>query len=131
MKPTVIALVISLLLVCCKRIPQESGRFASVNVICTASIAFYNANHGYPSRLEQLGEASLIDSTLASGRKSGYVFSYIPGKHDADGKVTGFTVLARPQKYEIGRRSYFSNETCILRFTDEDRDATENDPVAD
>jgi hypothetical protein len=38
----------------------------------------------------------LIDPVLASGRKSGYVFEYVPGELDFDGTTSTYNLTARP-----------------------------------
>lgn len=79
--------------------------------------------------------ADLIDGVLASGQKNGYVFQFTPGpavKNPRPGCPPGlesYAVTARPGKYEItGSRNYFTDETGVIRSTDEDRPATAQDP---
>ena len=62
-----------------------------------------------------------IDSVLVSGTKDGYAFS-------TSGDVDTFTVNATPLDYGFtGTRSFFSDESGVIRYTREDRPATVED----
>ena len=66
---------------------------------------------------------------LATGLKAGYRFTYIPGPFDLKGRITGYCVIARPLKYDPpGVRSFYIDESGVLRATSEDRAATAQDP---
>ena len=61
--------------------------------------------------------------------KSGYRFTYWPGPRDVKGQIATYTIAARPLEYgKTGSRSYFTNESAVIRATAEDRDATAQDP---
>jgi len=65
----------------------------------------------------------LNDSVLSSGTKDGYAFS-------TSGDTHAFTVNARPLTYgSTGTRSFFANETGVIRYTRETRPATVEDPT--
>lgn len=86
---------------------------------------------GFATSLEDLGNGSsgaLIDSVLASGTKSGYGFILWTAAPDAHGYVSRFFVVARPQEYRKGERSFFIDESGVERFTAENRAATAADP---
>jgi hypothetical protein len=73
--------------------------------------------------------ADLIDSLLAGGQKSGYNFIYTPGPRDAEGRILSYTVVARPATLGVtGNRSFFTDETGVLRVTLEYRPAVASDP---
>ncbi len=73
--------------------------------------------------------AGLIDSVLAGGKKNAYTFSYSAGPPDKTGHIKTYTVIARPMVYgRAGSMSYFTDESGVLRQTDEDRPATAKDP---
>jgi len=62
-----------------------------------------------------------IDSVLLSGTKDGYAFS-------TSGDADTFIVNARPLDYgSTGTRSFFSDESGVIRYTREDRPATVED----
>ncbi len=73
--------------------------------------------------------AGLIDSVLAGGLKSGYRFAYTPGPPDKTGHIKTYTVVARPLEYgKSGKMSFFTDESGVIRKTDDDRPATAKDP---
>jgi len=73
--------------------------------------------------------AGLIDEGLASGSVGGYAFTYRPTRISRSGQVQGYQVWAYPQKPSSPRlRSFYSDETGVIHYTDEARSASENDP---
>ena len=105
-----------------------------LHIIRAAQIEYARTHpdKGFASSLAQLGPDSadaLIDSVLASGRKSGYVFFLSAAPPDSQGRIMHYTVVARPQKYEKDRRSFFMDESGIEHFTAENRAPTSNDPL--
>ena len=71
-----------------------------------------------------------IDEVLAKGRKYRYVFLLTTAPPDPSGHIIHFTVTARPQKYgKYGTRSFFADESGVIRFTAEDRAPTVEDPA--
>ena len=90
-----------------------------------------NPDKGFATSLEDLGNdsrGSLIDSVLASGTKSEYEFILWTAGPNSQGRVSRFFVVARPQKYQEGERSFFIDESGVERFTAENRAATAADP---
>src|SRR2546430_17233880 len=62
--------------------------------------------------------AGLIDNTLASGKKSGYVFSYhgIDTKHS--GTLDDYEVTACPERpNQSGVKCFFSDSTGVIRYS--------------
>lgn len=107
---------------------NEASAVSSIHAVNTSEIAFSTANPliGFASSLTDLGPANggYIDSVLASGTKSGYVFTYA---------VTGtppyntYTLNADPEVRKVtGVRSFYSdqqnqthyNETTTASATD-------------
>ena len=88
------------------------------------ALATYNSAEGvFPSSLEDLG-----DTARAAAQKAQvghYTLQYTPGRPDATGRVTTYTLVARPGNF--GFRSYYTDETGVLRATTEDRAATVQD----
>jgi type IV pilus assembly protein PilA len=87
---------------------------------------------GPPPGTQPTAEAAgLIDPQLATGVEYGYTFTYkaVP---DADSIIRHYTVVARPLKYHRESypptNSFFTDETGVIRSTDEDREATSSDP---
>ena len=78
----------------------------------------------YAASLYDLQKAGMFELQLNSGASSGYAFSLSAG---ADGKT--FTVTARPQEYgSTGTRSYFADQSGVVRYTDLNRAAGPDDP---
>jgi len=123
--------------------PRDSGAsLRTINSACELYARTYR-EHGYPRRLGQLGptdsgnsegpeHAGFISSVLASGSKSGYAYTYTPGPLDQGGRTTTYSVTARPQVFgKTGRRSYYTDQTGVIRFTNENRTPVASDPVLD
>ncbi len=113
---------------------------AGLQRINTAEINYsLTFDKGYSTSLRELGPpaegdqpsasaAGLIDSVLATGTKGYYVLTYTPGPRDAKGRITSYTLTARTLKYEGDDKNYYSDQTGVIRFTQEDRPATAADP---
>ncbi len=100
---------------------NEANAISSVKKIVTAQFDYSEGSGGgYAITLVDL--RGLIDSALESGVKDGYVFSM-----GSFGR--GFTVGATPMIYgSTGTRSFFADETGVIRYTREERPATAEDP---
>jgi len=113
---------------------NESSAVASVRTINTAEVA-YNSSYqavGYSTLLADLGTggvgvpcpnppvvgaACLIDSQLASGIKTGYIFTYAPTV-GGGGLNTGYQIGGDPQTAgQTGVRSFCSFEDAVVRFS--------------
>jgi type IV pilus assembly protein PilA len=116
---------------------NEASAVGSLRVIETASIT-YSATYGngFPPSLDAMDgsgsgpvscdHAQLIDALLASGQKSGYVFTYVgqpaaPEKPPAAGcTVTGaasFEIHADPStRGTTGQRSFFADQSGVIRY---------------
>jgi len=130
----VIAAVLIPFLFTSKRFPDEATAIGAVRTINVAQES-YESDHpsaGYAKTLADLGTApgaQLIDAVLARGEKSGYIFTLAPGPVDAQGRVTSYVVTARPKKYgKSTTRSFFSDQTGVIRSTTENRIPTAQDP---
>lgn len=123
---------------------NESRALGSMRSISTAQIAYASTYEtGFSASLTSLGEpaegsapsatvAGLVDNRTASGATAGYQIDYKPGPVEG-GRITTFTVTARPTEYGCSaRKSYFSDQTGVIRVTDENRAATPQDlPVGE
>ena len=120
---------------------NESSAVGSLRTINTAEVTYATTypKVGFSSSLEVLGgavpcdasstSACLVDQALASGRRSGYVLTYTPGPPDAEGVITSYTAIARPMVFgKSGQRSFFTDQTGVIRATQEDRAPTVQDP---
>lgn len=106
---------------------NERSALGAMRTVATAAEAYKSEFGGYPPSLAALGPtdaqhrrgplaADLIDSFLASGRKSGYRFEYEPGEKRR-GRISSFAAVAIPERMaETGRRAFFVDETGVVRF---------------
>lgn len=120
---------------------NEVSAVGSLRTIVTATIS-YSATCpqvGYPASLAAMGPtpspsepcpqgANLIDAPLASGIRSGYIFTYTPRDMDGNGTFDAFTVTADPVKPgNTGDRHYFADQTGVIRM-EKGSSANENSP---
>jgi len=128
----------------------------NLRILGTAELTFADTyDSGFSDGLNRLGPAAastqadvnhvdLLDpvraglapgGTNSSFERSGYRFTYTPGPRDAKGAINSYTIIARPIKYgkvyAEGKmvRSFFTDQSGIIRFTSEERPATATDPV--
>lgn len=98
---------------------QEMAAIRTITTIHTAQAQYYSEFGRNAESLQQLGPpaggqpspaaADLISTDLASGQKSGYIFTVAPAKD-------GYTVTAVPQVFgQSGRRTFFSDQTLAVR----------------
>ena len=107
---------------------NEASAVSSIRTISTSETAYATTNPsiGYSAALADLGDggssncvaiitrACLIDSILASGVKSGYLFTYA---NDGNTPAVGYTVNADPKTRGItGRRSFITNQPGEIRY---------------
>jgi type IV pilus assembly protein PilA len=60
--------------------------------------------------------AGLIDEVLASGIKSGYIYTYAVITSDSQGHCTGYSVSADPQlPGNSGTRHFYADQTGVIR----------------
>jgi type IV pilus assembly protein PilA len=98
---------------------NESSAVASVRTLNTAESA-YALSHteaGYTCSLSDLSGAGLIDTRLASGLRSGYMFELAGcGSETGTGANTKYLVRARPVSWnQTGVRAFCSDESAVIR----------------
>jgi hypothetical protein len=64
-----------------------------------------------------------------SGRKCNLIFKYKVGSRGADGKINTYTVTAQPVLWKKGVKSFFTDQTGTIRWTDQDRPPRASDPA--
>ncbi len=125
-----------------RRSGNESSAAGSLRTIATVAVNYQTQfpDAGYPRSLKVLGQcadpatkdaACLLDPNLGCPApacvKSGYRFTYKPVIKD--GVVVHYSAVARPVEYEeTGRRSFYTDDSAVIRATTDDRDANANDP---
>ena len=113
---------------------NESSAVGSLRTVANAQNSFSkeHPDKDFATSLGELGPPpgdNQIDSALASGAKSGYVFTFNPGSPDSSGRRTKYAVTAQPRTFEkTGDRSFFVDESGLIRYTIENRPATAADP---
>jgi type IV pilus assembly protein PilA len=107
---------------------NESSAVGSVRIINTAATEYQAKFNHYPEGLASMGPpvaglsaeygAGLIDTTLASGKKTGYLFTYqgIDTKHS--GTLDDYEVTACPVvPNQSGVRCFYSDSTGVIRYS--------------
>src|SRR6266566_3830316 len=131
----VAAVILPNLLFFRERLPYEASAVASLRTINVAQVEYARTHpdKGFAYSLAELGPGSgdaLIDSVLASGRKSGYVLILTAAPPDSHGRIVRYVIMARPQHYgKNTNHNFFMDESGVLRFTTENRAATAQDPA--
>jgi hypothetical protein len=114
-----------------KQLGNEASAVDNVRTLNTALVTYAAVypEIGFPVTLDALGgdggsasHAGLIDSVLASGVKAGYKFEY-------SGGGTTYNIVARPVASDVtGKRAFFTDQSGVIRFTQENRIPTAEDP---
>jgi prepilin-type N-terminal cleavage/methylation domain-containing protein len=96
-----------------KMAANEASAVSSIHSINTAEITYSSANPmiGFSVLLSDLGPAAsnYIDSVLASGTKSGYMFTYVQNATDVPSE--GYKINADPITRGVtGQRSFYSDQ---------------------
>ena len=107
---------------------NQASAVAAVRLVTVAEVAYSTTyNNGFSSTLGSLGPSAtpaatptsttaiLIDSILATGAKSGYSFTYVPGPTDSTGRVNSYRVIAVPLNNWTGTFSYYSDQSGVIR----------------
>lgn len=111
---------------------QEMAAIRHIGTIHTAQAQYYSQFGRYARSLQELGPptgggpgpqaADLIPADLASGEKGGYRFTLEP-------TPTGYIIRATPLVYNnTGRRSFYSDQTLVIREHWGPEPADENSP---
>jgi hypothetical protein len=120
----------------------QSSAIGALRTINSAEITYASTyNHGFSPTLAALGPTAegvppsesasgLVDEVLATGRRSRYTIIYTPGQPDERGFISTYAVCARtmPSK-RLPRVNFFTDESGVIRSTNEDRCATAKDPA--
>jgi hypothetical protein len=114
---------------------HETAASDALRAINTAQAEYAKTHRGKGSAdsLEDLGPSpgeGLIDGDLANGRRYNYTITLSPAPSETSGHTPKYNLIARPQSYgSFGRRSFFSDESGVTRYTAEDRAPTRQDRV--
>jgi type IV pilus assembly protein PilA len=103
---------------------NESSAVNSLRTLNASCVSYARLYGGYPGSLSNLGpgspanatSADLIDAALASGAKSGYVFTYTAGAAGVSGNVLSYSITANPMTAGAsGGRRFFSDQSGVIR----------------
>lgn len=120
---------------------EQASAVGCLRSINTAEL--YYRNHypaGFSPTLASLGvppkgvkpsasAADLLDNSLTSGTRHGYTFAYTGGSKDSSGKIATYSVTARPITWRKGIRSFFTDQSGLIRWTDKSRAPRVTDPA--
>ncbi len=123
---TIILIIVAIAipnLVGTKMSANEVAAIGALRALDNAALMYSNQCGGYPPSLAAMGPpangctaADLIDSVLASGNKSGYVFTYNAVDTNGDGKMDSYTIIAEPaSRGSTGRRGFFTDQSGVIR----------------
>ena len=106
---------------------NQASAVGSLRTINTAEITYASTyNAGYSTAMSQLAPpagtaqptataAGLIDSVLAGGTKSGYMFTYVAGA-PTGGRIETYTLNAGPTSQgTTGTNYYFTDQSGVIR----------------
>ncbi|MGH9581083.1 MAG: hypothetical protein ACRD2R_08820 [Terriglobales bacterium] len=126
---------------------NEASAVGTLRNLNTAARTYANSYPaiGFPARISAFGPpppgahpsldaADLLESRIACANPScvraDYRFTYTLTRKEPPG--TAYTFTARPTEYgHNGRRSFFTDQSGIIRWTGDDRPATATDPPLD
>lgn len=103
---------------------NEATAVNSLRTLNASCVSYARLYGGYPRSLSNLGpgdpassaSADLIDAALASGAKSGYVFTYTAGAAGVGGNVLGYGITANPNAPGAnGQRRFFTDQSGVIR----------------
>jgi hypothetical protein len=122
-----------------REVPADSAAASTLRTMNTSMVVYMTTypDLGYPASLQVLSgqenqeatpdHAMLLDPTFLQEPvvKNGYEFRYlrIDKEH--------YQITASPQHWGEGMRSFFTDESAVIRVTAESRPATVNDPPLD
>ena len=125
-------------------VPHIDDRSCVVGSLCTINTAEVNYaleyGNGFSPTLAAMQTppegtklspeaAGFLDDHLAGGRKCNFIFKYKASATGANGKINAYTVTTRPLKWEKGARSFFTDQTGMIRWTDQNRPPRASDPA--
>ncbi len=111
---------------------NEASAISSMRTLISANEQYRTrfSGNGFSPDLITLQNEKYIDSVLGSGVKSGYQFTYTPGAAFG-GVVSTWTCVANAiDQGKTGDRSFFADDSGMIRFTD-GPGATAADPPID
>jgi len=110
---------------------QQTAAIAAIRTIHTAQTQYFSQYGKYATSLTELGPptsgaagpggAELIDATLAAGSKSGHKFTMT-------GNASGYIITVVPEAVNVGSRTFYSDQSYVVRQNVGMEPATANSP---
>jgi len=98
---------------------REMNAIKYIRFIHTVQVQ-YRSQHGrFASSLPELAAADLLPEELGSGVSRGYRFT-------VNMDPSGYHINADPELYDSGSKSFYSDQTMVIRETDGPEPATQN-----
>jgi type IV pilus assembly protein PilA len=106
---------------------NEAAAVENCRTITSAEVIYYTTyGIGFAAGLSNLAgaagpptstAANLIDPILATGTKSGYIFTYAPASPDTNGYFQDYSLNSDPVTSNItGVRHFYTNEPAVIRW---------------
>jgi type IV pilus assembly protein PilA len=137
-------------------VANQAAAVGSLQAVHIAAVQYASTyENGFPSNFEAFGNeegsgrscnhAGLLDRPLAAGQTHGYIFAYTPrfpygepgpvvspkaaAKGCTSGGASGYAVTADPiRRGSTAQRSYYTDQTGIIRYSDNGEPATADSP---
>jgi hypothetical protein len=103
----------------------EARARESLATIQQAINAYQQTEGSVPPSLETLGDS--VRRAAQSAQLVHYTLQYTPGRPDLNSRISAYTLTARAGNF--GYRSFYTDESAVVRSTTEDRSATVQDPA--
>ena len=105
-----------------KAAANEASAISSLRLMVSAQFTRNTNTSAYAPDLATLGAVSLVDDVLGSGTKDGYYFT-------TSGGTISFILNANPIVFNsTGKRSFFADESGVIRYTTTNAPASSSDP---
>jgi len=109
-----------------KMAANQASAVESLRMLDTAEVTYSSTyNVGFSATLAYLGPsastvptpqaAGLIDSTLATGFKSGYALVYSAAPVDASGRINAYEITGTPLSSSTGNSYYYTDQSGVIR----------------
>jgi type IV pilus assembly protein PilA len=122
--------------------PNEASAVASLRTLNDACVMYSTTYGGYPAALGNLATATaqntqassaaadMIPPDLATGTKSGYLFTYTKGETDPAGNVLTYSITAVPVvSGTTGQRSFYTDQSGLIRASSNGAATVANSPI--
>jgi type IV pilus assembly protein PilA len=108
---------------------NETAAVGALKALTESAVMYSNSYGGFPHSISNLGPsgagpasssatADLIDSTLATGVKSGYKFTFTVLATDPAGNVVSYAITAVPVTAgSTGQKSFYTDQSGTIRVS--------------